>query len=128
MLNAMSIKQILGEAAAAHRTCDLVKSEHLFRSAAAMGSNSAMLRLAVVLRDQGRVDESLRVFDACLALDGKNPRVRFARSEALFHAGRFSEAWEEFESRVPAGFAKTRHPQIPAWNGEQLSGQTLLIE
>ncbi len=77
----------------------------------------------------------------CLALDSgdpvkalgyftprlcQTPYPRFVRSQALFMAGQFGEAFKEHEARIEMIPQAWKAP-IPAWKGEDLTGKTLAV-
>ncbi len=59
--------------------------------------------LGMLLKVQGRFDESLQAYDAALRRAPQDARLRVNRVVALLHAGRFAEAWPDHEWRFALG-------------------------
>ena len=52
--------------------------------------------------------------------------ARFNLGMLLLSAGRYTEGWQYYEARLEA-FGEHGHLPFPQWNGEDLSGKTLLL-
>ncbi|PKU26002.1 tetratricopeptide repeat protein [Telmatospirillum siberiense] len=85
--------------------------------------------LAVTLQMMGRAAESRAVYRTALLLAPDHAMTHYNMATALLQDGDYPDGWREFEWRwrkgagnlTPKTFAK------PLWNGEDLSGRTLLL-
>src|SRR5260370_827438 len=89
----------------------------------------ALNNRGMALLDLKRPEEALASFDKALAIRPDYAEAHFVRGLLLLLTGEYTEGWREYEWRwrggakeemKPRGFAK------PQWNGEALSGQTVL--
>lgn len=75
-----------------------------------------------------RIEDAIAGYDRALALDPAHAEARCNRALALLLTGRFSEGFAEYEWRWrKPGFPKMRDLPAPAWEGELLSGKTILL-
>lgn len=79
------------------------------------------------LRAAGRLDEALDSYARAAALAPADPLIRYGQAQALLEAGDFAQGWPEHEARFAAGIAAARHADLPRWQGEDLSGKTVLV-
>jgi tetratricopeptide (TPR) repeat protein len=89
-------------------------------------SAEAHNNLGVAIERQGRQIDALACYGRALALRPDYAEAHFNRAHALLITGQFEEGWEEYEWR----FAVARYDRKfdrPAWSGEALTGQTILI-
>ncbi|HEY1932288.1 MAG TPA: tetratricopeptide repeat-containing glycosyltransferase family protein [Acetobacteraceae bacterium] len=87
--------------------------------------------LGLLLRAERRFESALAAYEQAIARAPAEPRFRVDRALALLHAGRWTEAWPEFEWRLqlPGG------PRLPpehllrpqAHMTEALNGRTVLL-
>ncbi len=86
--------------------------------------------LGHLLAGMGRLDEAIAACDTAIALRPDFAQAYWNRSFARLLAGDFARGWADYEWR-------RRHPSFagdfsrsfaPAWQGEDLSGKTLLVE
>jgi len=82
---------------------------------------------ALVLRDQGKFGEALRNFDKAVARGYDTAELKWDRALALLLQGDLRPGFAEYEWRWKIPDAKPRGLDKPAWNGENLSGKTLLV-
>lgn len=78
----------------------------------------------------GRRAEALSILEDGLKSHPALPELRIHRSWELMANGRFAEAWRELEwrnSRKGKADPAPRSVPYPRWNGEPLSGKTLLV-
>ena len=61
---------------------------------------AAWSNLGMMLKVLGRVDEAIAAHERAVALAPAIPRLRVNRAVALLHAGRWSEAWPDYEARL----------------------------
>jgi hypothetical protein len=100
---------------------------HRAAYAAAPDDSNIRYNLAIALRTSGRTEESLAHLEALSAQEPENEKIKFERSIALLHLARFGEAWEAYEARWSRPYMNKRKSTKPLWNGEDLTGKTILI-
>jgi tetratricopeptide (TPR) repeat protein len=87
----------------------------------------AFSNLGVVLQDMGRMEEAVDAYEAALAAAPDNAGFHWNLSLGLLVMGDFARGWPEYEWRVKT----EQHPKPvfskPAWDGGDLTGQTLLL-
>ena len=108
-----------------------VEAAASFRRAVALNPNEAASwsNLGMVLKIEGHFTESIAAHDRAVALDAGNPHYRVNRAVALLKAGRWTEAWKDYEARfdladVPRVAAIRLMPSLRP--GDRLTGQTIL--
>ncbi len=105
------------------------EAERELRAAADGAERSAAVRsaLADVLANQGRIDEGLAACAEALAIEPDHPGARFHRARANLLLGRYAAAWPDYASRRRLG--SWRDPQVaaPAWEGQDIAGQSILL-
>lgn len=84
------------------------------------------------LADSERVDGSAaaadRHFSWCLVLDPGDAKARWSRALVNLSAGNLSRGWADFAVRFQANNVELgRFAHLPAWQGEELRGRTLLV-
>ena len=85
--------------------------------------------LGMVLKVEGRFAESIAAHDRAVALSAGEPRYRVNRAVALLKAGRWQQAWEDYEARleltdVPLVEAGRLLPSLRP--GDRLNGLTIM--
>jgi tetratricopeptide (TPR) repeat protein len=90
------------------------------------GLTEAHINLGVVLQQLGRLDDALASHDRAVEQRREDAEAHFHRAGTLLMKGDYARGWDEYEWRwrydlTPRTFA------APAWNGEDLADQTLLI-
>lgn len=114
---------------ALNSTGDHDRALDLYRQAMRLKSDlpAAYSGAGQVLVSLGHCEEALEAFDAALTLDPKSLDARMGRARALFLMGRLVEAWNAYECRWHSN--ELSHPNLPGrpWQGETLTGQTLLL-
>lgn len=85
--------------------------------------------LAVALRVQGRVTESLEVYALMVDRLPGNLTIRFELAELLLLLGDFERGWREYRYRynMVHTMPLERKMQRPRWDGRPIPGKTLLI-
>ncbi len=86
--------------------------------------------LATMLRIEGRFDESLAAYDRAIARDEGDSRIKVNRAIAQLHAGRWEEAWPDYESRFlrPGYTPISAAPLLPSIApGTRLDGVRVLV-
>jgi hypothetical protein len=86
--------------------------------------------LGMMLRTEGRFEESLAAYDRAIARDGADPQIRIGRAVALLHAGRWDDAWRDYEWRFrrPGYVAMSEAPVLPSIGADtRFDGKHLLV-
>ena len=84
----------------------------------------------VALHELRRPEEAIASFEQALALRPDYAEAHFGRSLVLLLRGEYAEGWREFEWRWKGGTAEKMRPRDfaePQWQGEDVSGKTLLL-
>jgi tetratricopeptide (TPR) repeat protein len=88
----------------------------------------AHARLGGTLRALGQLDEAKASYDVALRLRPDDADTRVNRAMLLLQQGQFGEGWGEYEWRWGAADGpRPRSTSLPTWNGESLTGKTLLV-
>jgi hypothetical protein len=84
--------------------------------------------LGLLLKDDGRFDEALAAYDQALALTPNDPQIQVNRFVDLLRAGRWREAWQDYEWRLTLVGHATRRPHLlPAIASlPDLTGRTIV--
>jgi tetratricopeptide (TPR) repeat protein len=115
--------QAMGEVAAARD--DYVHALSLEPSFVSARSNLGNALLAM-----GDTEGALREYERAIASAPHEAEARFNRAHALILTGRWEEGWKEYEQRwnMPGFTAHNyRPPNLPKWEGESLTGKTLVV-
>lgn len=83
--------------------------------------------IAAMYQAIGRLDEAFHYFGQALQLAPDNPDIHWDYALCLLLAGRYAEGWQEYEWRWRRGLPVPRGFSQPFWQGEMLSGKTLLV-
>ena len=78
-------------------------------------------------RDQGKFDAALANFDVAQAKGYDSPELNWDRALALLLQGDLARGFTQYEWRWQIPDAKPRGIATPVWNGEDLTGKTLLV-
>ncbi|MBV9248159.1 MAG: tetratricopeptide repeat protein [Acetobacteraceae bacterium] len=84
--------------------------------------------LAGVLKDLGDLSRAEACYRNILRRRPDDAAAHFNLGILLLLAGRFGEAWSEWEWRFRAGAVTTSSVDVPLWTGGALNGRTLLIQ
>ena len=100
-----------------------------FERARQLGADDAELLVnrGIALHDLGRIDYAIASYDAALAKNPHYALARFHRALAHLITHRFELAWDDYESRLASEAVPVRPFGFPPWQGEDISGKTLLI-
>jgi Flp pilus assembly protein TadD len=84
--------------------------------------------LGLLLKDDGQFEEALAAYDIALTLAPEDAQIRVNRVVALLRAGRWAEAWPDYEWRLLLAEHADRRPRLlPALSRlADLSGRTIL--
>ena len=90
----------------------------------------ASYNLANLCRDGGRFDEAIALYDAALRQQKDMLLARRNRGLALLEMGRFADGWGEYDWRwsQPQRTRPGGSLDVPPWEGQPLSGRTILIQ
>lgn len=84
---------------------------------------------AIVLQELGRLDEAVTFYDRAIA-EYADPKLKglpkFHKALARLLRGDF-RAWPEYEIRLQSEDLADRPRKFPRWNGDDLTGRTLLV-
>ena len=92
-------------------------------------NNAARINFADVLRHNGEYEEADREFAEVLRLDPNSDTAKFSQGMIALMLGDVKRGFELYESRFGVESFPTRPLKTnkPKWNGEDLTGKTLLI-
>ena len=88
----------------------------------------SFLNLAVLLAEQGRWQEALRLFERKLAAQ-PSVEANYAYAISLLTTGRLAEGWRQYEFRLLREPLFSRRPTFrkPVWNGQDVRGKSVLV-
>ncbi|MEC5398570.1 tetratricopeptide repeat protein [Uliginosibacterium sp. H1] len=122
---------IFQQAAALLKEARFEEAEALLRPVLAGGSGPIPLwkQLVYAIRPQGRFEESRQILEMVVQTTPGDMGARFDFSEILLLQGEFTRGWREyrFRYRLDHTLMIERHMQKPRWEGQLISGKTLLI-
>jgi Flp pilus assembly protein TadD len=103
-----------------------------FDSSARMdpASPSGWSNLAMMFNVECRFDDSIAAYDRAIARDENDPQIKVNRAIALLHAGRWEEAWRDFEWRFerPGHSAISDARKLPdLGSASRLDGKRILV-
>lgn len=110
----------------------LVQAEQYYRTALRLDPDfkEAHVNLGSVLTRKGCYQEAIEHYDVTLAREPDYAPAHYNRGVALLALGQLQEGWQEWawRLRVNTGSAFSRSLDVaPLWQGEPLSGKTLLV-
>lgn len=91
------------------------------------GSALALLGLGHVHDLRGERAEAIASYRRAIALDADLAEAHFNHALQLLATGDFENGWREYEWRWRLDTRTTRRPSAPHWDGESLSGRTVLL-
>ncbi len=89
---------------------------------------SYMLDVGLACFHQRRYAEGIAWFQRILERDPANPEARFAWANAEIADGDFHSGWRRYAARFDLGGRTWARPVAPAWQGEPMTGGTLLVD
>ncbi len=104
-----------------------------FKNALELNPDSvlALTNLSTLCCWQGRHQQALDLLNTALAVDPAHISARMKRAEIFLSLGNFSRGWNEYAWRFAGsgrpGQDPVRFVPLPKWNGQSLSGGTLLV-
>jgi tetratricopeptide (TPR) repeat protein len=103
-----------------------------FRHAIALNPNhaEATYNLGNSLRDLGQLEDAIAAHRRAIALKPDLAAAHHNLGMELLLAGRLREGFEEYRwrLRIPDWGEAPARPDIPAWDGEDLTGKTILVQ
>ncbi len=107
----------------------LTEAVNILHKGIEMGPNEASLynTLGQVYFKLGRYDDSLNCYNEAIHLKPDFSEAKFSRSLAELKKGNFRDGLKDYEYRAVLNKTKKRPYQTKKWNGEDLSGKTLLV-
>ena len=113
---------------AADREADAIAQ---YRAALALAPDHAVAwnNLGLALQARNEVRPAIDAFRRALAIEPGFVRAHWNLALALLLDTQFAEGWREYEARlaIPELGGARRAPPGPTWDGEELSGRTLLL-
>lgn len=108
---------------------DLVEAEKYLQKALEVHPNQAdfAFSLGVCYMYQENAEKALQCFERSIELDPKKKAHQVYRAFALFYQGRLDEAWQQYEARLDLNELRDANYDRPAWKGEDMAGQPLLL-
>lgn len=116
---ALKLQGRLTDAIAAYRDAILLRPDY----------GKAYNNLGVALNALGRFEEAMAAYDQAASFDPDYAIAQGNRGLLSLLLGDFDNGWRDYESRLrmTRGPVTQRYVELPAWQGESLSGKTLLL-
>lgn len=83
--------------------------------------------LGIASHRAGQISQAIAAFRHAIALAPDVQDYRFHLAMSLLISGQFREGWRQFEHRPGGRFCQRRRREHPLWNGEPLTGKTLIL-
>ena len=109
-----------------HRPQEALACYESVREAGA-GDPEFLNNFGIVLQDLGRLDEAIEKYGEAIALKPDFTLAIWHRSLAYLLRHDFGRGWPDYELRLKSSDVPPRAVAFPRWEGEPLSGKTLLI-
>lgn len=108
---------------------DFEKSEQALNEAARLDPTDGGMRVArgKLFMANGRLDEAEAALVAALKEDPDNAEAEAGLGQLQLLRGQFDSGWRLYEARGRTATAPRRDFKMPLWQGEELSGKTLLV-
>jgi tetratricopeptide (TPR) repeat protein/ADP-heptose:LPS heptosyltransferase len=87
----------------------------------------AYYNLGNSLREQGLIEEAIRAYETSLQHDPAYARASWNLGICHLHLGNYSQGWQGYELRGTVGEVEFDDYPQPRWQGESLTGKTILI-
>lgn len=124
----ISSEHLFKLAVAAHEAGRADEAIRLYRAVLAVGPKPvASGYLGALLDSRGRFEEALAVHQAALAANPRVHRTAFDLSLSLLRLGRYREAWQLHEARLPIGEQKPVL-SFPEWTGQPIRSLMVIRE
>lgn len=90
-------------------------------------SSLAYYNLGNSLREQGLLEEAIRAYETSLKHDPAYARASWNLGICHLHLGNYAQGWQGYELRGAVGEVDFDDYPQPRWQGESLTGKTILI-
>ncbi len=87
----------------------------------------AYYNLGNSLREQGLLEEAIKAYETSLKYDPTYVRASWNLGICHLHLGNYAEGWQGYELRCGAGEVELDDYPQPRWQGETLTGKSILI-
>lgn len=111
------------------------EAEEILRTALAIEPlyPQTLSNLGALCLEKGSLTEATDLLDRAIATAPQSAAAHYNRALLLLTLGRFAEGWKELDWRWRPGMVSRAAPSLPAWpiprwQGEDLSGKTLLVQ
>jgi len=91
------------------------------------GAISALYNFGFTLKKMGKIEEALKIYEQVLPKKPDYAPVHFSLASIYLTLGDYEKGLPEYEWRWKAYNQNDHTDDIPLWNGESLSGRTLLV-
>jgi tetratricopeptide (TPR) repeat protein len=122
---------------AGHRSLGLVhlqrhepqRALECFKRAAVLApdDSESWLNAGIAAQELGRLDEALAAYERALELKPDHPPAQWRRALVRLAKGEFDRGWSDYEARLASVSHPWRRFPQPLWQGEPLTGKTLLV-
>lgn len=114
-----------------HALGEMERATECYRQAINLNANyvQAWNNLGLALEANGRPAEAIPCYERAIALQPDFAQAHWNLSLVLLVTGEFTRGWREYEYRLktPELAGKAQRFSQPAWNGDSLSGKTILL-
>lgn len=90
-------------------------------------NNNQLAMIGRCLRGQGSYEAAIKHLDKALRIHPDDPQLRLQLAFAQLGAGRYKAGFENYKSRWDTGELTPRDLPYPKWQGEDISGKTILV-
>lgn len=90
-------------------------------------SSLAFYNLGNSLREQGLLEEAIKAYETALKHDPAYARASWNLGICHLHLGNYAQGWQGYELRGTVGEVEFDDYPQPRWQGESLTGKTILI-
>ncbi|MCB2106512.1 MAG: tetratricopeptide repeat protein, partial [Rhodobacteraceae bacterium] len=120
---------ILNRGVVLYRQDKLPEAERWFHHAALLNDTDPrpLINLAMIYRVWGRLDAAVSCLKKAVSLDAENPVAHWNLANALLASGNLADGFEEYEWRFRRPGRGMRSVDVPLWDGEPLSGKSILV-
>ncbi len=88
---------------------------------------SAKINYAAALVEIEKYDESLRINNSLLKTNNEDAKLHYNFAVLLLLLGNYEQGFKEYEWRLTNKEKYNSYPEIPFWNGEELSGKRIVV-
>lgn len=119
----------LATATVLHRAGDLKAAKAQFDATLAehIANTDGRIGLALVLQDMGDLAGAEALLREVLRIQPRHANARLCVAFLELMQSQFARGWRDYEARYGTPEAPLTLPNLPVWNGENLTGKRLLI-